>query len=202
MMRIFLKVISYIFHPLFVPIAGTLTYFIITPKYSPLELQSGNILPIFILTVIIPIISFFILRNLGVVNTVFMPSIKERKYPLIIHITLLVLILVKVIPNSYTIELYYFFLGLIAASCATLMLLFLKLKSSMHMMGMGSLLMFLISLSIHFETNITLAISGFTLATGLVATSRLYLQAHNKAELIVGFLMGLTSQLFTIKFWL
>lgn len=201
-MKGFLKAVSLVFHPLFVPIAGTLAYFIITPKYSPLELQSGNILPIFILTVIIPIISYLILRNLGLVTSIYMPKIEERKYPLYINIILLFLILYKVIPNNYTIELYYFFVGLIGASTAALLLLFLNLKSSMHLMGMGSLLMFMISLSIHFEINITIALSILTLLTGLVASSRLYLKAHSKAELFIGFCLGLLTQLLTVKFWL
>ncbi len=201
-MRVFLKLISYIFHPLFIPILGTLTYFIVTPKYSPLELQSGNILPIFILTIIIPIISFFILKNIGLVSSIFMPTIKERKYAFYISIALLLLVLVKVIPNNYTPEIYNFFLGFLSATFASLLLLFFNFKSSMHLMGMGSILMYVISLSIHFEINITLAIGFITLTTGLVATSRLYLNAHTRPELFVGFLIGLTSQLLTIKFWL
>ncbi|HMB64182.1 MAG TPA: phosphatase PAP2 family protein [Eudoraea sp.] len=202
MMRLFLKIISYIFHPLLIPFAGTVTYFLVTPKYSPLELQSGNILPIFILTVIIPIISFFILRNLGIVTSVFLPDKGERKYPLMISITLLFMVLIKVIPNNYIVELYYFFIGLIAASFACLLMIFINLKCSLHLMGMGSLLMFLISLSIHFEINITIAISLWTLVTGLVATSRLYLNAHSRTEVLVGFLIGFTSQLLTIRFWM
>lgn len=201
-MRFFLKLIGYIFHPLFIPFAGTLAYFIVTPKYSPLEFQSGNILPIFILTIIIPIISFLILKNLGVVSSIFIPDINERKYPLYISIALLFMVLLKVIPNNYTAELYYYFLGLIASTSAALLLLFLDFKSSMHMIGMGSLLMFLICLSVHFEINITLVISLFTLATGLIATSRLYLKAHSRAEILIGFLIGSVSQLLTIKFWL
>jgi len=63
---------------------------------------------------------------------------------------------------------------------------------------MGSLLMFLIGLSLHFEVNITLAISIFTLLTGIVATSRLYLKAHSKIELLIGFLVGFCSQLVTL----
>ncbi|MGB5819544.1 MAG: hypothetical protein WBG90_08670 [Saonia sp.] len=201
-MRPFLLVISYIFHPLFIPFAGTMTYFLVTPKYSPLELQSGNILPIFILTVIIPIISFLILKNMGIVKSIFMPSIKERKYPLYISISLFFMILIKVIPNNYTAELYYYFVGLIAATSSSLFLLFIDFKSSMHMMGIGSFLMFLIGLSVHFEINITMAISLFTLVAGLIATSRLYLKAHSKAEVFIGFLIGMMSQLLTIKFWL
>lgn len=201
-MRAFYQLISYLFHPLFIPIGGTLMYFIITPKYTPLEMQSGNILPIFILTVIIPIICYFILRNLGMVTSVFMPSIQERKYTLYISISLLLMIVYKVIPNNYSSELFYFFFGLITAALSCLLLLFFKFKSSVHLMGMGSLLMYLISLSIHFEINVIIAISTLTLATGLVATSRLFLRAHSRAELFIGFLIGIFTQLMTLKFWL
>ncbi len=201
-MRIFLNFISFLFHPILIPIAGTLAYFLITPRFSPPEFESANILPIFILTVIIPIISFLILKNIGLVSSISMPQIKERKYPYYIGIALLLMIVYKVIPNNYTAELYYYFIGLIAATFTSLILLFMNFKSSMHLMGMGSLFMFLVSLSIHFEINITIALSIFILATGLVATSRLYLRAHQKAEVIVGFLIGVITQLFTIKFWL
>ena len=201
-MKLFQKVISYIFHPLFIPIAGTFAYFLITPKYSPLELQSGNILPIFILTVIIPIITFLILRNIGYINSIQLPTIQERKYPLYIYLALLFMVVYKVIPNNYIVELYFYFVGLIAATLATLILLLFKIKSSMHLLGMGSLLMFLINLSIHFEINITLALSLCIFAIGLVATSRLYLKAHTKAEIFIGLCIGLISQLLTVKYWL
>lgn len=201
-MRQLFLLISYIFHPLFVPLAGTVSYFLVTPKYTPLEIQSGNILPVFILTIIIPIISFFILKNLGVVNSIFLMSKKERIFPLIISMALLLMILIKVIPNNYTPELYFFFVGLVGATAASLLLIFLNFKDSLHMVGMGSILMYLINLSIHFEINIILAISGFTIFTGLVATARLYLDAHSKAEVIIGLLIGIGSQLLTVKFWL
>jgi len=201
-MRLFYSFISYLFHPILIPIAGTLAYFLITPRFSTPAFESGNILPIFILTVIIPIISFLILKNIGLVNSISMPEIKERKYPYFIGIALLLIIIFKVIPNNYTSELYYYFIGLVAASFTSLLLLFMNFKSSMHLMGMGSLFMFLVSLSIHFEINIIIALSVFILATGIVATSRLYLRAHQKSEVIVGFLIGVLTQLFTIKFWL
>ena len=201
-MQGFQRFISYLFHPILMPIAGTLAYFLITPKYSPPAFQSGNILPIFILTVIIPIISFLILKNTGLVSSTLMPTMQERKYPLYISIALLLMIVYKVIPNNFTIELHFYFIGLIAAIFTSLILLFFKFKSSMHLMGMGSLFMFLVSLSIHFEINITLALSIFIFATGMVATSRLYLRAHQKTEIIIGFFIGSISQLLTLQFWL
>ena len=200
-MRLFLRVISYVFHPLFIPIAGTLAYFAVTP-YSSLAQQSGNILPIFILTLVIPIIFFLILKNLRLINSVFAPSIQERKYPLLISICIYLMIIYRVIPKNYTSELYFFFVGLLTASITVLALLFLKFKASIHLLGMGSLLLFFIGLSIHFEINITIAIGTTTLLSGLVATSRLYLKAHSVPELFMGFIVGACSQLFVFKFWL
>ncbi|QBA63272.1 hypothetical protein [Muriicola soli] len=201
-MRFLSKLVSYIFHPIFVPLAGTVSYFLITPKYTTLEMRSGNILPIFILTIIIPILSFFILKNLGIVQTIFLSRPEERKYPLMISLILLLMILLKVIPDHYTLELYFFFLGLIAATSTCLLLLIIPFKTSLHMMGMGSILMFLIALSIHFERNIVVAISLMFFASGLVASSRLFLKAHSRSELLIGFLVGVVSQLLTLKFWL
>lgn len=197
----FYSLISYIFHPLFIPFGGTVLYFTIAP-YSTLEMQSGNILPIFILTVIIPIIFFLILKNLGVISSIFLPTIQERKYPLYISCIIFLMILYKVIPNNYVNELFYFFTGLLTATGAALILLFFKFKTSMHLMGMGSILTYMIALSIHFEINITLAISVFTLLTGLVTTSRLYLKAHTKNEIFIGFMVGCVSQLIILKYWL
>lgn len=201
-MKLFFQTISYIFHPIFIPIAGTVAYFLTTPKYSPLELQSGNILPIFILTVIIPIITFLILKNLGVAKSVFLSTVTERKYPLLIHIILLGLILIKVIPNNYIAELYFYFVGLIGSAFACLLLLYFKFKTSLHAVGMAGILMYLINLSIHFEINIVIAIGFMTLITGIVSSARLYLKAHSKLEILVGLIIGLISQLLTVKFWL
>ncbi|MDO6517433.1 hypothetical protein [Zobellia uliginosa] len=201
-MKVLLKAISYIFHPLFIPVAGTVAYFLITPKYTPLSVQGAFFFPIFVLTVIIPIITYFILRNLGLASSVFMSDLKERKYPMYVHIILLLFVIYKIIPHSNIVELYFYFVGLVIAALTALTLLFFKTKISMHLMGMGSLVMFLTSLSIHFEVNITLAISIATLLTGVVATSRLYLNAHTPIELVLGFFIGLLSQLLTIRFWL
>jgi len=200
-MQFLLRIISYIFHPIFIPIFGTVTYFALAP-YSSLEQQNGTILPIFILTVIIPIIFFFILKNLKLITTIFAPSIKERIYPMLISSGIYFIILYKIIPQNYINEVYYFFIGLLTAAIAILVLLFLKFKASLHLLGMGSILLFLIGLSIHFEINITIAIGLVTLLSGLVTSSRLYLKAHTVPELILGFLIGASSQLYLFKFWL
>lgn len=201
-MKLFLKAITYVFHPLFIPIAGALAYFMITPRYTPPEFQSSNILPIFILTIIIPIIAFLILKNVGAISSVFAPEVSERKYLLYIGISLLLMVVYKVIPNNFIIELHFYFIGLIVATFGLIVMLFFNFKTSVHLMGMGSLFTYLVCLSVHFEINITIILSLVILATGLVASSRLYLQSNGRAALIVGFLLGAVSQLMTLKYWL
>jgi len=201
-MHLFFQILSYVFHPILIPVAGAIAYFMITPKYSPLEFQGGNILPIFILTVIIPILSFFILRNIGVVSSMGLQSIKERMLPMLIHLVLLLMILYQVIPNNYTPEIYFYFVGLVIANLSAFLLLLMNYKISLHMLGLGCLLMFLIALSIHFEINITIALSGIVLVSGMVATARLYLRAHSRMEVILGMFIGVISQLLTVTFWL
>ncbi|APQ17799.1 hypothetical protein [Maribacter hydrothermalis] len=201
-MRLFSNFISYLLHPLFIPIGGTIAYFFITPKYTPLDVQSASILPIFILTVIIPIVTFFILKNLGLVNSVVLETVTERKYPLYIQAAIILLILYKVIPNNYVSELYFYFTGLLGATFACILLLFFNFKTSLHAIGVGSLLMYLINLSIHFEINLIIAISVLIFFTGATFTARLYLQAHTRIEIVIGLFIGILSQLFTVKFWL
>ncbi len=202
MMRPFSKIFTVLFHPLLMPLYGTLFYFQVTPKYSPLEMQSGNVLPVFILTVIIPIFSLLILRNLKMMRSALMLRAEERVYPLLIFLALLLMILFRVIPNNYSEELYYYFLGMIVATTASLILALFGKVISLHMVGMGSLLMYLIALSIHFEKNIIVAISVCTLCSGLVGTARLYLRAHGRAAILTGWLAGLVSQLLMVRFWL
>ncbi|NKI30680.1 hypothetical protein [Croceivirga thetidis] len=201
-MQHLIRLFSYIFHPLFIPFGGTLAYFLTAPRDFQEESELSYLLPIFILTVIVPILFYFILRNLKLISTIFAPTLQERKFPLLLSLILYFTVLFKIIPQYQAPELYFYFLGLILASLATLLLIYFKVKASIHLLGMGSLLFFLIALSINFEINITIALSLFTLATGLVTSSRLFMKAHTKGELLVGFLIGLFSQLLLVQFWL
>ena len=201
MMRLFSKLISFILHPVFTPTYGTVFYFLVTPKYSPLEMQGGNILPVFILTVIIPLGSLLILKQLGMTRSPLLLSAEERIYPLLIYLVLLLMVLLKVIPNHYTEELYYFFLGMALATTSCLFLALMGKVVSLHMTGVGTLLMFMVILSLHFEKNIVAAISLCTLASGLLASARLYLRFHGRAAVLTGWLIGLVSQLILIRVW-
>ncbi|OAB80493.1 hypothetical protein [Cochleicola gelatinilyticus] len=201
-MNWFLRIAAYLFHPLLMPLLGGVVYYTITPRYIEPELIQANLLAIAIITVFIPIITFFLLKNLGVIESIHLENVKERKVPLMVQSVLLLLI-IKVVFNVYdSPEMYYFFVGILFSSITALMLVLLKFKVSLHQIGIAGVTMFLIALSVHFKVNVLLGLSVFFIINGWVASSRLHTESHTLAELIIGFFVGMLPQLILLNFWL
>jgi hypothetical protein len=78
----------------------------------------------------------------------------------------------------------------------------LKVKASIHLVGISALTVFVGALSLHFEVNVIYSIAVLVLLNGLVATSRLELKAHTYKEILFGFLTGFLPQLVLTHFWL
>lgn len=201
-MRLFLKAASYIFHPLLMPLLGTILYFIVTPRYVEPELVRAKFLAIAIVTIFIPIVIFFLLKNIRVVDTIYLKEVKERKFPLMIQCILLLLIIKMVFDPYDDREIYYYFVGILFSAFSALIMVFFKLKVSLHQMGVAGILMFLVGLSAHFKINLLVTISFFLFVNGWVASSRLNSDAHTYPELGVGFLMGAIPQLILFNLWL
>lgn len=201
-MKIFIRCFSYIFHPLFMPLAGVLFYFYISPRFFNPEFMYSKIFAATIMTVVIPILSFFMLKNLQVVTTIHLKDIRERRWPLLMQM-LFTFILIKLIFDGYEIpELYFFFVGILGASTGAFVLSLFKFKASLHMIGISGVLVFIIGLSLHFGINLLLWIAALIFICGATATSRLDVKAHTPSELVVGFLVGGASQFLVYTYWL
>lgn len=201
-MNIFLKAASYIFHPLLMPLLGAILYFSVTPRYTEPTLVRANLLAIAIITLFVPIVVFFLLKNLGVVETIFLKEVKERKFPLMIQCILLLLIIKMIFDPYEEPEIYYFFVGILFSAFSALLMVFFKLKVSLHQIGVAGILMFLIGLSVHFKINLLISISFFLFVNGWVASSRLNSKSHTAAELWTGLLLGALPQLILFNLWL
>lgn len=202
MIHYFLKSISYIFHPLIMPLVGVIFYFSKTPRFVPDPVMKAKVFSISILTILLPILLYFLLKTIKRVESLEMKTSKERIIPLILNATILILILNRVLPYDEIPELYYFYLGILFSSIACLILAFLKFKASIHMIGSAGFFMFAIALSIHFKININGTIALMCIIIGAIATSRLHLKAHTNAELLIGFFVGLIPQLVLLNYWL
>ena len=197
-----IKSASYIFHPVWMPFIGSLLYFLITPRYFPFPLIKAKLLAIAITTLFIPIVFYFLLKNLGKASNVFMDDVKERIWPLFFFCMLLGLNLYQILDAYNYPALYYFFVGILFSTLTGLLLALVRLKISLHMVGLSGILMFVIALSIFYQINLIYTIAFLIAALGLTATSRLQLRAHNWLELCLGFMIGFIPQLIVLNFWL
>jgi len=198
----FAKAISLIFHPLIMPLVGVVFFFSKSPRYIPEPVMYVKVYAISLLTIVVPLLVFYLLKNRGIVATIYLSKVKERIVPLIIQCVLVLLILNKVTPANELIELYYFFLGILVSSMACLMLAFFKLKASIHMTAIGGVLMFFMSIGIHYQININGSLALLFVISGAIASSRWILKAHTPAELIIGFVVGFIPQLTMLNYWL
>ncbi|MBE9490339.1 MAG: hypothetical protein IMY67_08610 [Bacteroidetes bacterium] len=201
-MNYFLRIASYLFHPLLMPLFGAILYYKFTPRFIEPAIIQAKLIAIIIITVFIPIITFFLLKNLRVVDSIILKNVTERKFPLMIQ-TLLILLIIKMVYSAYeSPEMYYFFIGVLFSTIAALILVLLKFKVSLHQMGIAGVTMFLIALSAHFKLNFLFGIGFFFFCNGWVASSRLHTNSHTYPELITGFVLGVVPQLMMLNFWL
>lgn len=185
---------SFVFHPIFVSIYGSLLYFFFTGNINPTVNLYITFLQIVILTVILPLCFYLLFRILNVVSSFTEATIEERKIPIFIQLFLLyVLIKYAAVHQNYP-ELYNFFVGGFISSFIVLLSVMLRFKASLHMIGVTSLAVFTILFTNYLSINAIYTIVCLLLCIGFVASSRLYMKAHTPIELIVGILIGIIPQ--------
>jgi len=197
-----LKSISFIFHPIIMPVLGTVFYFSKSPRYLPNNIINAKLISLSILTILLPILIYFLLKTLGKTHSIYLKTSKERIIPLIINCVIILLVILRVLPSNQIVELYYFFIGILLSTLICLVLAILKFKASIHMIAISGVLMFAIGLSLHFGKNINGSLALITIITGAIATSRLHLKAHTAIELVFGFFIGITPQFIVFNYWL
>lgn len=200
MLNNILKVASYIFHPLFMSFYGISMYYFITVKFYSNTHIIGRAIQLFILTVIIPLLIFRVLKKLGVTRSLMMPDIKERRIPYAIAVLLNLYITTFVFKKTEP-ELHYFFAAITFTSMSYLILSLMNYKASLHAGAVSGLTCYAAFLSIHFQEKSVILIGILLLINGLVATSRLHLKAHTRNELIIGFFMGVIPQFTLMVYW-
>ncbi len=177
-------------------------YFSKSPRFIPFPIIKAKLFTLALLTIILPILIFFLLKTLDKITTIHLATTKERILPLIINCAIVFLIIKYVLPSNEIVELYYFFVGALLSTLACLILAILNFKASIHMIASAGVFMFIIAMSIHYNINVNASIALFTIVIGAIATSRLHLYAHSNIELITGFFVGLIPQLILLNYWL
>ncbi|UFH36453.1 hypothetical protein [Flavobacterium acetivorans] len=193
---------SYIFHPIFIPIYATLFYLFANDSYFVNREKYIVLIQVFIISFITPILFFFLLRYTGKISSMMAPALSERKIPLVIQCFLIILLVRQSITLDRYPELHFFFLGALLSTMIALLLLFVKTKASLHMMGISGLTLFVFGLSLHYHTPYLYTIAVLILMNGVVASSRIEMKAHTIKELIIGLLLGSIPQMLLLYLWL
>ena len=201
-MKRFLAFFSYVFHPLFTPSYASALYFALTRNFFyPQEIYLVFV-QVFIVTVLLPVSIFFLLRSLGLMRSSVAIENKERRLPLAFYALLLFVLIKHSFSVTVITELYYFFLGILISTLAALLLVLFRQKGSLHVMGVSALTVYCFSLAAYYEVNLLPLVAIMVFATGAVASSRMYSGNHSLGEVTLGALLGILPQVVLWPVWL
>ena len=184
------KIVSILFHPVFVP---TITVFLVVKIYSNiiiLENQAGIILiGTCVFSLILPLLSVFILLLTKKIDSLEMQKKEERFLPILFASTWMILgfYFMKEI-FSYAPIMKSIYLGAIYVMLIAL-LITKKWKISLHMLAIGGATGVLIMLEFLFGQNLMLLLI-IILISGILGFSRLSLKAHSLNQIYAGFIVG------------
>jgi len=201
MMKLFLKLGSYIFHPLWLSTYAMIFYFFHVSFMFTYENMIAKILAVILLTVFIPIFFLILLKPLKIIDSFHLEQVNQRRIPLLFFTTISAIIINYIFdPINYRIP-FYFFSAVFFCGLICVVLSFIKYKISLHATGIASLVTFIIGFSLFYQINNLWFISFMVISIGWVISSRLIMKAHDINELLSGFLLGVTSQLIFMQFW-
>ena len=127
---------------------------------------------------------------LGVIKSVYMKERKERIIPTVFtgFFYLLGFFLLNRIPVVPSFIKGFMLATILVIAIALAITFFWKI--SMHMIGIGGLTGAVLALSIRFGIDAWMIFSFILLISGLLGSSRLYLNAHTPAQVHCGYLLG------------
>lgn len=191
----FHRFISSLLHPIIFPLLGSVFYLFITPRFITYQHKLILLFIVFIGTYLIPVLLLFILKKMKIITSFHLPSVEERKFPLLLFTLLAILIGRMLFEVTLVNDLAIYFIGGGFAFVLVYWFLWFGIKVSIHTMGIGSLIGFILQISITYHQNYLPIIAFLFLLFGLIANARLQLRAHNFKEVILGIIVGILPQL-------
>lgn len=190
-------IISYLFHPLLMPLIG----FVIisfSGKYLVIldyRLQRFISMVFFGLTFMLPAAFIPLYYFTRLIRSLKMPDRRDRIIPF--YITLIFYLIAYLLIQKTKVS--WIYQDFMLASCITLFLVLVISffwKISAHLAGLGGIVALVICLSIVLKTDLLLYLITSILITGLTAYARLRINAHGQLQVYSGFLLGFGCVMF------
>jgi hypothetical protein len=198
----FLKVpavlLSYLFHPIFIPLYLFLFIVYIHPSYFAGFSDASKVRTILILVqnaIFYPLFCVLLLKGVGFIQSVFLRSQRDRIIPYIASgIFFFWTFLVFKQQGTFHRIVPSFMLGVFLASSAAL-IANIYFKISMHAIGVGGMLGIFLVIAFSYSMLMTWPLSIALLITGLVCTARLLVSDHTPKDIYSGLVLGILAQL-------
>jgi hypothetical protein len=198
--RLFGHIVSFIFHPLFIP--SFITAFILYA--DPYAFAGMNdkakvfkLVSVIFSTAFLPLFSVALMKQLGFIKSIFLRSQKDRIIPYIVSM-IFYFWAWYVSKNLHDSPLLTAMLLAVFLSCIAGMMANIYYKISMHGIAVGALFI----LFVWMASNGTVAFGSWlaiaTLITGLVCTARFIVSDHSGFEIYSGLMVGALCQLVAI----
>ena len=199
----FAQFISVLAHPLFMPSYAFSLLMYTNPYINMMISDSTKNVVIIILslfTIVLPILTAIILKQLRVIDSIYMKTTEERKWPFVFTLVWYYMafqLLAKLyIPQSFLLLM----LGAISAIGLSLIIT-LRWKVSIHMLGIGGLIGAIVGISHRFQFDHSNLIMLLLIFAGLIGFARLKTHSHNYLQVYVGFLLGFLVEWISVLYF-
>lgn len=194
-LRVGAKIISYIFHPLFVPVyVGWAFVYVLRlfPGFDPFR-KTVLMGQFFVSYTLLPLATVLIAKALGFVQSVYLKTQKDRIIPYIASMIFYFWMWYVSKNLGFPKESVMFSLAVFLATCLGVFFN-TYFKVSMHALSMGVVATLFLILSLQSSANFGPYLSVSLLIAGLVCTARLLNNDHKPFDVYAGLFLGAVAQ--------
>ena len=201
-MRVAARIISYVFHPLFIPVYISWFLMYISPVFPAFSAVDKGMLLIrfLIMYTVFPLVTVFLEKLLFFIQSVFLKTQKDRIIPYV-ACGVYYFWMWYVLRNQPQFPSYLTMLSLaifLSSSIGLIANSFIKV--SMHAISQGVMICFILLLGFRTDINFGPYIAVAFLIAGMVSTARLINDDHAPIEVYAGLLIGIAAQLIAAYF--
>jgi membrane-associated phospholipid phosphatase len=191
MKKILANAISILFHPMLMPVFGLFLIFHSGTHLSfiPLGFKRMAYTIVFASSCLLPLSLLPLLHQFKLIKSFKMETHRERILPVFITGVFYFLGYLLLKKLQLPLFFYQFILGSLLAIYAALVIT-LKWKISLHMVGIGGVTGAITALSLKMGLGVTPLLMIPFVVAALLASARLYLNAHTPLQVYLGFLLG------------
>jgi hypothetical protein len=199
--RAFARVISYLFHPLFIPVY--VICFVIYELHLFLDLDSWRkklvIIQFLVSYTLLPLLTILLMKALGFIQSIHLRTQKDRILPYVVCEIFYFWGWYVSKNLSYFPKVIIMFTLAVFLACSLGLILNSYFKVSMHGIAVGTLCAFMLLASFQVHMSFGWYLSIAFLIAGLTCTARLIDSDHSNKEVYLGFFAGALMQF--VAYW-